>query len=300
MLVVMTYDAQRQLIRALAQASHNFDRVRGALLRDANPIAPTYPPASPAHPPAPAYPANAQRSSSHPSQPRATPPASPTVARGRSVAAAAGHTAADLALAAGGAAVATGRALAGVHPRHTEWATASLDARIAWWVQRFGTAAAALAAVPGLLGRLGRVSGVGDVLGAAAQILIVNAVARELGVEDIPRRVVVAADIVLGRQLDRGTVLRALEDESHDAHRPPDADDGIEAPRRLGRTATLIWQVARDLRRVNKDLDNRPGAGRFVALMRNLPAVGAASAFAYERRGIARAADQARDAFGRP
>ena len=123
---------------------------------------------------------------------------------------------------------------------------------------------------------------------------------RELGVEDIPRRVVVAADIVLGRQLDRGTVLRALEDESHDAHRPPDADDGIEAPRRLGRTATLIWQVARDLRRVNKDLDNRPGAGRFVALMRNLPAVGAASAFAYERRGIARAADQARDAFDRP
>ena len=46
-------------------------------------------------------------------------------------------------------------------------------------------------------------------------------------------------------------------------------------------------------------VDDRHAGGN-GALMRNLPAVGAASAFAYERRGIARAADQARDAFGRP
>jgi len=209
-----------------------------------------------------------------------------------------------------------------VHPRHPDWQTAILTDRIAWWVQRFGTAAAALTAVPGLLGKVGRLTGVGDVIGAAAQVLIVNAVAREMGIEDIPRRVAAAADIVLDRQLSMAEIELALAEEAtpatgqnsaeradtgqddtnqddtkQDDIRPDDTDQpGIV--RRLGGSAALVGRVARDLWRLNSDMDKRPGAGRVVGFARNLPAVGAVSSFAYERRGIARAAERARSRFG--
>ena len=66
----------------------------------------------------------------------------------------------------------------------------------------------------------------------------------------------------------------------------------------VGGSAALVGRVARDLWRLNSDMDKRPGAGRVVGFARNLPAVGAVSSFAYERRGIARAAERARSRFG--
>ncbi|MCA0292860.1 MAG: hypothetical protein KDB28_04770 [Tetrasphaera sp.] len=290
----MAYDAQRQIIRTLARAAREFDRARDALMGEEQTETTVPDSASSAVPPEAAQPA-----------------------RGGVLGAAT-----QVARAGAGAAKAAGRAAAGVHPRHPDWQTAILTDRIAWWVQRFGTAAAALTAVPGLLGKVGRLTGVGDVIGAAAQVLIVNAVAREMGIEDIPRRVAAAADIVLDRQLSMAEIELALAEEAtpatgqnsaeradtgqddtnqddtkQDDIRPDDTDQpGIV--RRLGGSAALVGRVARDLWRLNSDMDKRPGAGRVVGFARNLPAVGAVSSFAYERRGIARAAERARSRFG--
>lgn len=271
----MAYDAQRQVVRTLARAAREFDRARDALLRESA-----------------ADTAWADADGPQPTTPE--PTARPE--RGGSLSRV-GRAAGEAARTVGVAARAAGRSVAGTHPRHTDWAHAALEDRISWWVQRFGTAAAALTAVPGLLGRLGRLSGVGDVIGGAAQVLIVNAVAREMGVTDIPQRVAVAAEIVLGRRIDPAEIRRALAEPAGEEAEGAASGQEPRLVRRLGRAARLLWRVARDLRRLDNDVDNRPGAGRLVGLARNLPVVGAASAFAYERVGIARAAEAARARF---
>lgn len=195
-----------------------------------------------------------------------------------------------------------GRLVTGsVHPRHHDWATTNLEDRIDWWVGRFGTAAAALAAVPGLGGKVGQLVGVDDVVGASAQILVVNAVAREMDVTDVGERVAVAGRIVLGHELDADAVSAALEDP--DAQ--PETDAPGEAPKekkgplaRVGRTAQLLWRVARRIQNLRSDLDNRRKGGLFSRALSNLPVVGALGGFVSERKGISRAADDARSAFG--
>lgn len=201
----------------------------------------------------------------------------------------------------GTVAATAGRVVTGsVHPRHDDWAATSLDDRIDWWVGRFGTAAAALAAVPGLGGKVGKLVGIDDVVGASAQILVVNAVAREMGVSDLGERVAVAGRIVLGHELDPEAVSTALADP--DAQ--PEDDAPGEAPKektgplaRVGRTAQLLWRVARRIQSMRSDLDNRRKGGLFSRALSNLPAVGALGAFVSERKGISRAADDARSAF---
>lgn len=187
-----------------------------------------------------------------------------------------------------------------VHPRHENWEAADLDSRIDWWVDRFGTAGAAVAAVPGLAGRLGRVVAIGDFVGAATQILVVNAVAHEMGVDSLDRRVAVAARIVLARDLNTGELAGALDpDEAQ-----PEADAPGEAPeerrgpiRFLGSTAALVWRVAQRVWRLRSDLGNRRQGGAVLRLLTNLPAVGAPAAFLSERSGASRAARDARAAF---
>lgn len=204
----------------------------------------------------------------------------------------------------GGIAQAAGRAVTGsVHPRHPDWEAADLDERIDWWVQRFGTAAAALAAVPGLGGKLGRLTAAPDVIGASAQILVVNAIAHEVGVTDVATRVAVASRIVLERELDT-QALAAVIDDPDDPDEEMDDEVAGDAPEersgplaRVGRTASLVWRVAGRIRRLRSDLGNRPQGGLAVRALSNLPAIGVAGAFLSERRGITLAAQEARAAF---
>ncbi|WP_226346900.1 hypothetical protein [Agilicoccus flavus] len=194
-----------------------------------------------------------------------------------------------------------GRVVAGrIHPAHANWSQAPADERIDWWVGRFGTAAAALAAVPGLGGRIGKLSSLDDVVASAAQVLIVHAVAREMGVSDLGRRVAVAGKIVLGRDLDPEAVTRALGDPEAQPEDtvPGDADEDKRGPlARVGRSAALVWRVADRIRRLHSDLDRRRKGGLLVRAIGNLPAVGALGSFLSERKGISRAADEARAAF---
>ena len=66
---------------------------------------------------------------------------------------------------------------------------------------------------------------------------------------------------------------------------------------RVGRTAQLLWRVAHRIQSMRSDLDNRRKGGLFSRALSNLPAVGALGAFVSERKGISRAADDARSAF---
>ena len=198
------------------------------------------------------------------------------------------------------AGVASRLALGSVHPRAKGWDSASLDDRIDWWTTRFGTAAAALAAVPGLGGKVGKMVGIGDVVGAAAQILVVNAVARESGHDDVSDRVVAAARIVLGHDLDAATVNQVVD--APEAQPEPDAPGEAAEEKsgllgRVGRTGALIWRVAKRIKAIRGDLDERRQGGFLARALSNLPGVGVVGAFVSERSGIGQAAEQARQVF---
>lgn len=199
-----------------------------------------------------------------------------------------------------------------VHPRHDDWARLSVEDRIEWWVDRFGTGVAALVALPSVGGFVTRtaVSAVLDAVGAAGQVLVVNAVAHEMGGTDEADRVVAAASIVLGRDLEIDAVRRHLSEdlpdegpgdpESLEAERDqdPEPDDPPGILRRLGSTALLTRRVARQFRAVGDLLDERPQGGLIARTMRNLPAIGMLGGFLAERGGVRQAARAARDAFG--
>ncbi|MBK7721884.1 MAG: hypothetical protein IPI32_06585 [Austwickia sp.] len=207
---------------------------------------------------------------------------------------------------AGGLAAVAGagaRAITGtVHPRHEDWDEADADTRIAWWVDRFGTAGAAVAALPALTGRLGTVSGAGDVIGAAAQVLLVNAVGRELGVGDLNARTAVAAQVVLGRELSAAQVSELLasdpaDDPTTDPNDPSDDEHSHGVLARLGGTGALVWRAARQMLGLRHEIDSRPRGGRLARAARNLPVVGVAGGFIAERSGMRQVADAARAAY---
>lgn len=199
----------------------------------------------------------------------------------------------------GAAQVLTGR----VHPAHRDWASASLDRRITWWIDRLGNAGAALAALPGLGGKLGLVWGAGDLAGSATQILVINAVAREIGVTDLEERVAVTSRIVLGRDLDPVDLRDALASPEAQATPEVPGDDAEEAGA-VGpgstRAAQLVRRVAGRLWRLRWAMGNRPNGGTGLTLLSWLPVVGAPAAFVSEHNGVLQAAEAARAAFERP
>jgi hypothetical protein len=192
-----------------------------------------------------------------------------------------------------------------VHPRHEDWAGADLDHRIDWWVDRLGTGVAALVALPsfgGLLVRSATAPVIGAV-GAAGQVLVVNAVAHEVDRTDEAQRVVAAARIVLDRDLDVDRVRQQLEGEdepealTRELEEDLDEDEPPGVLRRLGSGALLVRRVARQFRSVGDLLDERPQGGLVARSVRHLPGVGAVGGFLAERGGVRDAAGQARRSF---
>lgn len=198
-----------------------------------------------------------------------------------------------------------------VHPRHDDWSRLSVEDRIEWWVDRFGTGVAALVALPSVGGFVTRmaISSILNTVGAAGQVLVVNAVAHEVGGIDEADRVVAAASIVLGRDLDADAVRHQLSADGTDGdpgepeELEVDRDQDLEQDppgilRRLGSTALLTRRVARQFQSVGDLLDERPQGGLIARTMRNLPAVGMLGGFLAERGGVRQAARAARESFG--
>lgn len=190
-----------------------------------------------------------------------------------------------------------------VHPRAEEWAGTDVEARIDWWQGRLSTAVAALAALPSATGRLGSALGVVDAIGAAGQILMVNAVGREVGA-DRAQRVRVSAKVALGEIVppaEIDDVLAGGDEEIDQAvagedEARVDAEDGSRLGR-LGQTARLVRTVAGRVRHLRSSLGERQKGGFLARVASNLPIVGAAGGFLAERGGMKRAADAAHREF---
>ena len=191
-----------------------------------------------------------------------------------------------------------------VHPRHEGWDEADVDTRIDWWVDRVGTAAAALAAVPSAGGVVTGALALDDLLGAAGQLLVVNAVGRELGVTDRTALVQTSARIVLGREISREEIESVIgpgEPRPVAAPLPEPADEpDVTMFGRLGSTGRLIWRVATQVRELRGDLNERPQGGVVVRALSRIPVIGAAGGFLAERSGVKQAAAEARAAFAHP
>ncbi|MGD8150921.1 hypothetical protein [Ornithinimicrobium sp. Y1694] len=144
-----------------------------------------------------------------------------------------------------------------------------------------------------------------NTLGAAGQVLVVNAVAHEVGGTDEADRVAAAARIVLGRDIPLEDVRAALhqgdpgqpEDLTVETAAEPDPEDPPGILHRVGSSALLIRRVARQFRSIGDLLDERPQGGLIARTMRNLPAVGLLGGFLAERGGVRQAAREARRSF---
>ncbi|QFG67910.1 hypothetical protein [Ornithinimicrobium pratense] len=298
----MSKISDEHLISALARASREFERVRGVLLREDEPTPERV----------------AGMSTGGTRRTRRVPGAPTGEHTGRGgVLGAAGSAAQAAASAAGtvGSAAAWAarfgvrRVTGQVHPRHEDWSGLSTDERIQWWVDRFGTGVAALVALPSFGGIVTRtaMSPILNTVGAAGQVLVVNAVAHEVGGTDEADRVVAAASIVLGRDLDLDAVRRQLSAERTDeglgepdelqAELDQDQDDPPGVLRRLGSTALLIRRVARQFRSLAGLQGERPQGGLVARAMRNLPVVGMLGGFLAERGGVRQAAQAAQETF---
>lgn len=281
-------DKDRQLVHLLAFAGREFDRVRDLLITDDEPGPDAVAQATEKR--TGEAPGGGDGDAAHTTDVGSGPKGGLTGRLG-SVLGAVGS------VAGGAARVITGS----VHPRSDNWEELDLEKRVDWWVNRFGTAAAVVAAVPNLGGKLGTVVGVGGLVAVAAQVLVINAVAREMGVQDLDRRVQVAAELAFGRKLDLDLV-RAAHDapEAQAADAPPGAapEEGRALPSLAGRTAALVWRVARRIWTFRFAIEKRQQGGFFSQAVSNLPLVGAVGGFVNERKGISVAAEKARRAFG--
>jgi hypothetical protein len=191
-------------------------------------------------------------------------------------------------------------ALAAVQvPGTAAWAAMDVRARSRWWVRRVGRFTTLVAAVPGFGGLLTRRLPVTAALGAAAQGLVLVAIAGEHGVRDEDEIVALLGAVVLRRELevrratpadDAAADTRAAE-LTGDLHR----DEGPL----LGRVAGAVWRLGRALFEVEDELDKRPHGNLLTEGLSMLPVVGVAGKYLGEWSGLKEAARRAEQRLAR-
>ena len=158
-------------------------------------------------------------------------------------------------------------------PGTRAWDDMDTDARIRWWVWRIGALNTVAVAYPGVLGILGRLLPVQDLLGFVNQALVLCAVARELGVTDPRHQSLMLAEVLCRR--DTG-----------------EADE----PARSSSTSlgSAVWRLPGLLDAVADELAKRPQPRAPFRYLGMLPAVGAVASYFGECGALARAAKQGR------
>jgi hypothetical protein len=181
-----------------------------------------------------------------------------------------------------------------MHPANPEWANLSVKDRSKWWYWRIGPAAAMVAAMPAIGGRLGVKTQLGEVLGAASQAILVSAVAYESGIVDPVRHVPVAAEILLRCKVSEADVV-ALVERSRVRVEALRAEPAAELAGRP--SMRLIWQCAQEIRSVEPMLRSRPKGSLFGRMFKVLPGLGAAGAFVSELGGLRKVVKKALRAY---
>lgn len=177
-------------------------------------------------------------------------------------------------------------------PGTPRWQTMSPEERDQWWVSRVGRFTSAVAAVPGIGGALARRLPVSDILGLAAQGLVVCAIAGEHGMDGRDDQVRLLASVLFGHDVDPGRL-----GDPHDAdveRRAGELAGGVgtrqEERGRLAALAGALWRMGKTLWGLQGELDRRPQGNRFWRTLANLPVVGAPASYRSERSGLKRAA----------
>jgi hypothetical protein len=175
-------------------------------------------------------------------------------------------------------------------PGTAAWAAMDLEERSRWWTYRVGRLTSMVAAVPGFGGLLTRRLPVSHTLGAAAQGLVLCAIAGEYGVRDENEQVALLGEVLFGRELrPDGSDLSEAEIDARAAELTGDLDreDGRPVLRRLGGT---MWRLGRALLAVEGELDKRPHGRFYHEALGLLPVVGVAGKYFGEWSGLKRAA----------
>ena len=87
-------------------------------------------------------------------------------------------------------------------PGTPRWQTMSPEERDDWWVSRVGRFTSIVASIPGIGGALARRLPVSDILGIAAQGLVICAIAGEHGLNRRDEQVRLLASVLFGRDVD--------------------------------------------------------------------------------------------------
>ena len=184
-------------------------------------------------------------------------------------------------------------------PGTPRWDVMTPDERDAWWVGRVGRFTSAVASIPGVGGALARRLPVSDILGLAAQGLVLCAIAGEHGVDDRDAQVRLLGSVLFGRELTPEhhgdphdpEVDRAAGELTAELH-PADGSKGARDGR-LRALARSLWRMGRTLFALSDELDRRPQGRRIWRLLANLPVLGAVAGYRNERSGLRRAARRA-------
>jgi hypothetical protein len=185
-------------------------------------------------------------------------------------------------------------------PGTAAWAAMDVSERSRWWVQRVGRFTTLLAAVPGLGGALTRRLPVSQALGAAAQGLLLVAIAGEHGVRDEDRLVALLGAVLFRREL----VVRGpdqVADAAADSRAAEITGDLAEpnTTPTLVRIGQAVWRMGRALFAVEGELDKRPHGNFLHAGLSMLPVVGALGRYLGEWSGLKRAARMAEERLRR-
>ena len=179
-------------------------------------------------------------------------------------------------------------------PGTSAWADMDVAARQKWWIYRVGRLTTAIAAVPGLGGALARTLPVSAVVGAAAQGMLLVAVAGEHGVTDEDELISLLAWVLFKRRPAPTDGPSAAEDAAADAKaREIKGDLTTEGKPTAQRLASAVWRLGRALLSVEDELDKRPHGRFYHEALGLLPVVGVLGKYLGEWSGLKRAAKQA-------
>jgi hypothetical protein len=175
-------------------------------------------------------------------------------------------------------------------PGTAAWARMTVDQRVAWWVNRVGRVTALVVSIPGLGGALAERLPVQDTLGAAAQGLLLCAIAGEYGVTDVATRVRLIAWVLFERDID--PALAAGQDSAAEERETAKLTEELsESKRRHGKVtvkaaAGTLWRLGRALIGIAGELEKRPRGSLVHRALGMLPVVGAAGDYLGERSGL--------------
>lgn len=190
-------------------------------------------------------------------------------------------------------------------PGSAAWTGMDLPERTDWWINRVGRLTALVTAIPGLGGVLADRLPVQDALGAAAQGLLLCAIAGEHGVDDVGDRVRLIAWVLFDREIDpalaRGVWIAGRPGDTEEAETAKLTGEDFGEDGKTDRRITVkacagaLWRMGRALLAIGDELEKRPRGRFYQRAFGMLPVVGMAGDYLAERSALKRVARRAGD-----